>query len=208
MAAFVEGTLDAYTRRRVAAHVDHCQACFDLVAMLAALDTSKQPAVDPQLGDVVRRLPRGPRLAWLAPAMSAAAAAIVVVAWWNAGERRPEALRTPHSPTAALAPADALRSSPSTDEIRLEEPLEGTVADSGTTVRWRGPDAVSSYEIQVATPSGDVLWKHQVAGQQRTATLDVKCPSNQTCYLWVAAYLPEGRRITSNIVKFQSESRR
>jgi hypothetical protein len=29
-------------------------------------------------------------------------------------------------------------------------------------------------------------------------------PAGQPCYVWVAAYLPEGRRLTSNVVKVRA----
>ena len=64
-------------------------------------------------------------------------------------------------------------------------------------------DAVS-FEIQVTTPEGDLLWSRHVAGSARSVTIDAALPDGAACYLWVAAYLPGGRRVPSDVVKVRA----
>jgi hypothetical protein len=71
-------------------------------------------------------------------------------------------------------------------------------------VRWTAPAEAVSFEIQVTTPEGDLLWSRHVAGSARSVTIDAALPQGAACYLWVAAYLPGGRRVSSDVVKVRA----
>jgi len=73
-------------------------------------------------------------------------------------------------------------------------------------VRWLGPPEATSYDIQVTTSAGDVVLNRHVAGTEHEARIELPSGSEAINYLWVAAYLPEGRRITSNVVRIRLSS--
>jgi anti-sigma factor RsiW len=209
MAAFVDGTLAAGERADVQRHLDRCDACFDLAATLGTLAIHPPPVVDDHLRDAVVRTPARP--GWVRralPAMSVAAALLLAVAWWK-GPSHPTSV-APNAPAIVTAPsseAGAMRSTGSAaDRVVLEQPRDGDLVRSRPEIRWTGPADAVSYEVQVTTPGGDVLWRRQVDGAHRTLTIDAPLPAGQACYVWVAAYLPQGRRITSNIVKVKAAS--
>jgi hypothetical protein len=136
------------------------------------------------------------------PAISAAAAVLVAVVWWRTPARIDSQAPEPAAAaTATPAGSDGTRSSAGDGLVIVEQPREGDTIDDRPLVRWRGPGDATSYELQLATAAGDVLLKQQVQAGQREVRLEVAGHQGEVCYLWVAAYLPEGRRIASNVVK-------
>ena len=85
--------------------------------------------------------------------------------------------------------------------VVVEEPRDGDNVEGQPLVRWQGPREASSFEVTLTTLSGDVILKRQVQGAERQVRLDVPGHQGEVCYLWIAAYLPEGRRVSSNVVK-------
>jgi anti-sigma factor RsiW len=208
IAAFVEGTLVAEHRAVFESHLDACASCFDLVASLGRLVGQPAPAVSDALRSAVLAPARhASERRYVLPALAAAAVVLLAVSWWG----RPATSSGGSVPAPGVAPATAPetpleRAAPGGARVRLEAPPDGASISGGFDITWTGPTEAVSYEVQVATAAGDVLWSRQVEGEQRTLHVDEALPSRRVCYLWVAAYLPEGRRITSNIVKIQAVS--
>ena len=202
IAALVDGALAGIEQRAVVRHVERCEACFDLVATLGAQVSKPLPSVDAALREAALRAAAPPRnIRRLLPAISAAAAVLVAVVWWRTPVQIPQPAQA--APTATTAPVrpDGTRSSGSVGLVVVEEPREGETIDGQPLVRWQGPQDATSYEVQLTTAAGDVVLKHQVQASQHELRLQVPGHQGEACYLWVAAYLPEGRRIASNVVK-------
>ena len=98
-------------------------------------------------------------------------------------------------------PGDEVRSVPGEGLLVVEAPHNGEQIRGTQIVRWRGVPKATSYEVQVTTVAGDVVLKRQVAASDHEARIEISPPREDTYYLWVVAYLPEGRRITSNVMK-------
>jgi hypothetical protein len=202
IAAFIEGTLPSNERTRLLRHVDSCANCFDLIAILSADDGETRPQVDPAL---IRAVVRRPEPSWFRrqlPAVAAAAVVLLAVGWW----RLPGRTTTQPTPTDLAAPVapDQSTRSVAAAEIVVEQPKDGDILLGRPQVRWTGPADAVSYEVFVTTPAGDVLWQKRVGGAARTLSLDAPLPAGQSCYVWVDAYLPEGRQLTSNVVKVRA----
>jgi anti-sigma factor RsiW len=202
IAAFVDGVLPPDERAAVQRHVDTCASCFDLIATLSRLDEQELPNVEPDLQRAVLHRPvQRPSLFRQLPALGAAAAVLLAVAWWKLPER-------PHMPTAApavVAPAapqsaEATRSMPSTI-IAVEQPRDGETINGQPEVRWTAPAEAVTFEVVVTSAAGDTMWQQRLAGTVRSTRVEGKLPPGQAYYLWVAAYLPEGRRLISNVVR-------
>jgi anti-sigma factor RsiW len=207
IAAFLDGALPPDERARLQRHIDGCASCFDLIATLSAQEAQELPDVDPALQRVVVRRKEAAR--WIpraVPALGVAAAVLLAVVWW----RQPERLAAPRpaAPGVTIAGDDTTRSV-ATTAVTVEQPRDGDTVDGRTEVRWstRAVDAVA-FDVVVTTPAGDVLWRGRLSGTARSArvgaSLPASLPAGQPCYLWVAADLPDGRSLTSNIVNVRS----
>jgi anti-sigma factor RsiW len=197
IAAFADGLLSPAEREAIGQHIDRCEACFDLVATLGVQATGPLPAVDQGLRAAVMRAGTRSRGRRLLPALSAAAAILVAVVWWRA-----PAQVSPAPQPGAKAPAvETARSTATGSGVVVDEPRDGDNVEGQSLVRWQGPREAASYEVLLTTVSGDVILKRQVQGSDRQLRLDVPGHQGEVGYLWVDAYLPEGRRVSSNVVK-------
>jgi anti-sigma factor RsiW len=199
IAAFVDGALSAAERAELQHHVDRCAACFDLLATLSAQVQQPVPTVEQTLREAAlgrhRQLARAYRTV---PALAAAAALVVAVVWWRqpAGDRM-----VPLTTVATQAPADSGTRSFGSGGVHVEQPVDGDLINGKPEVRWSAPTDAVAFEIIVTSSAGDVLWQRRVPGTSRSARVEVDLPSGKPYYLWVAAFLPENRRLASNVVK-------
>jgi Putative zinc-finger len=208
LAAFVEGSLSGEERNEVSLHLDTCATCFDLTASLAGVINQPLPAVDPALRSRVETQSNPRWLTRALPTLSAAAVFLVALVWWKAPSQPVASSATPSAQTTAGAPnPEAVRAGRDESAVRLEQPRDGDLLVGRPELRWTGPATATSYEIQVTTSSGDLLWKRQVDGTQHSVRLETDLPVGRHCYVWVAAYLVEGRRLTSNIVHVTAAER-
>jgi hypothetical protein len=203
IAAFVDGATSPGDRASVARHVDGCVRCFELVASLARLRDNALPEVDTPLREAVVRAPVQSR--WITqrlPAVAAAAAVVLAVVWWRLPE--PSApVPVPSAASVPSSPAEPTRAAGGS-AVTVEQPKDGDVLGGHPEVRWNGPGETVTYEVLVTSAAGDVLWQRRVPGSVHNVELGAALPAGQPCYLWVAAYLPEGRRLTSNVIKVRA----
>ena len=201
IAAFVDGAKSPADRASVARHVDECVRCFELVASLIALADRPLPEVDTALRAAALRTQVPSR--WLTkrlPALAAAAAVMLTVVWWRLpAPPTPASKAAPPAVSSPSAPAEATRAIRES-AVTVEQPKDGDILSGHPKIRWNGPAEAVSYEVQLTTEAGDVLWRRRVPGTVHTVELDAVM-ANQPCHLWVDAYLPEGRLLTSNVVK-------
>jgi hypothetical protein len=199
IAAFIDGTLAVEDQEQIRRHIDSCQECFDLAALLGRITAERPPVVQPELRARVLTPASSFWVRRVLPATSAAAVFLVAVVWWKA----PGHSTLPAAPAIAptMATADTVRSSGEGDVVRLEQPRDGDLVIGRPELRWTGPAEATSYEVQVTTSAGEPIWKRQVDGAQHAIRLETDLPAGRHCYVWVAAYLAEGRRVTSNVVR-------
>jgi len=202
IAAFIDGTLPPGERAELLEHLDGCANCFDLIATLSAHQTEPLPEVDPALLEPVLRRREPSWIRRQLPAFAAAAMVLLAVGWWRLPGRSTTATTRPDI-AAPIVPDQSTRSVAAAGVV-VEQPKDGDVLLGRPEVRWTGPADAVSYEVLLTTPAGDVLWQKRVSGAVRTLPLDIALPAGQPCYVWVAAYLPEGRRLTSNVVKVRT----
>jgi hypothetical protein len=121
----------------------------------------------------------------------------VTLVWW----RTPAQVSPAPEPGAAAPAVETARSTGTGSGVVVDEPRDGDTVEGQPLVRWQGPREAASYEVQLTTVSGDVILKRQVQGAERQVRLDVPGHQGEVCYLWISAYLSEGRRVSSNVVK-------
>jgi hypothetical protein len=202
IAAFVDGAPSPAERASVARHVDGCARCFELVASLVTLRARPLPEVETPLREAALRTPTPS--GWVAkrlPALAAAAAVVLAVVWWRLPE--PSAVPVPSAVSLPSLSAEPTRAAGGS-AVTVEQPKDGDVLGGHLEVRWNGPGETVTYEVLVASAAGDVLWQRRVPGAVHNVELATALPAGQPCYVWVAAYLPEGRRLTSNVVKVRA----
>jgi len=203
IAAFVDGAPSPAERASVARHVDGCARCFELVASLVTLRARPLPEVETPLREAALRTPTPS--GWVAkrlPALAAAAAVVLAVVWW----RHPEPSAPVSAPAAVSVPSSPDESTRAVggSSVTVEQPEDGDVLGGRPEIRWSGPGETVTYEVLVTTAAGDVLWQRRVPGAVHSVELDAALPAGQPCYVWVAAYLSEGRRLRSNVVKVRA----
>ncbi len=145
------------------------------------------------------------RRGWLTqrlPALAAAAAVVVAVVWWRLPEPSAPG-STPPPVSVPSSPAQSTRALGGSSVI-VEQPKDGDVVSGHPTIRWNGPAEAVTYEVLVTTAAGDVLWQRRVAGAVHSVEIGAALPAGEPCYVWVDAYLSEGRRLTSNLVKVRA----
>jgi anti-sigma factor RsiW len=201
LAAFVDGQLTESSRDETAVHLDTCAVCFDRVAAIAHA-AGASVFVPPELVRTVTAPSRGlPGWRTWLPAGAVAAGLLLAVAV----SRPSSPVMTPAGPPT---PAEPVRSrgaavlTPVVEVPRDDEPLE-----AGFQVRWRSPESAVFSEVKLTTAGGDVLWSTEVQGAVSQLEVPVAPRANGIAYLWVTAHLPEGRKVSSNVVRIRGVTR-
>lgn len=196
LAAFVDGVLPDADRALAIHHVDGCAVCLDRVAVLAALTDAAAKPVPAGLVEAATRLPAPwtRRAAWCG---AMAAGVLLAVSLWPIRE-----LGRPLDPATPSATSERVRTSPAgTAALVVETPRDNQRLAPGFEVRWQGPASAVFYEVQLTTADGDLLWSAHVEGTTSHIAVPTILSATQPSYLWVTAHLPEGRRLTSNVVR-------
>ena len=85
----------------------------------------------------------------------------------------------------------------------LLQPLDSTQISGELRFRWRPVNGSLFYEIRVTTAAGDPVWQseriHLTAGQLPTS---IRLTAGEKYFVWVVAYLPEGKTVRSSAVAF------
>ncbi len=58
------------------------------------------------------------------------------------------------------------------------------------------------YEIRVVTAEGDLVWRERIEGSRVQFPAGVQLVKGQKYFVWVRAYLPEGKTAKSAVVGF------
>ena len=219
IAAYVDNTLSQTRKARVEIHLSKCERCrvvvTDVVKLQRELDLTPPPSelarIPVQLGRAVSA-----RSPWIwAPV--AAAALIVLITVTIGLLREPQKLQVmaPLPPSAPMiakaeprpshnAPVSEILRKPQLPEIQpvlLFPRQDSIVVGEHLEFNWKLVSHSSYYEISVVTSDGDLLWEGQ------TEKLVLHLPSEVVLkrgsyFVWVTAYLPDGRVAKSSPVRF------
>jgi hypothetical protein len=207
IAGFIDNALEQGEMRRIRRHVAGCAFCLERVGFVARLQEAEPPEVSTDLLARVSDLPEirpttKPTRRWRWPAASAAAAVVLLVL-----------------SVGRIGPFDGGRDQTSGDVRTLPEltlrpevlsPREGAVVPARRLdqleIRWTAVPKAVYYEIRLVTADGVRVWDARVETTSRTIPAGLRVDAGQELFVWVRAYLPDGRSLQSGIVGFQLES--
>jgi len=221
LASYVEGTTQPSGRARIESHLAKCGHCCGVVADVIKLQRLELPEVPEGLirRSVAEKPGRSKRRLWLLvpiAAMSMAAVAIVAMLTLS----KPERLSLPpqSAPAAPLiarsepSPAAVVPHGTKVDELRSTSSLEPipilTFPERGTAIRrellkfeWKSVPKTRYYKIQMVTPEGDLVWESQAETSTSQVPRVVRV-NDGAYFVWVSAYLDDGRVRRSAPVRF------
>lgn len=224
LAAYADNQLEDRARHSLEDHLAGCEFCPGQLAFLARLQGSEPPEqVPPQLLARARELAAKqtrslwvPGLRWATAFGAAASLLLVATLWLNQPEisvsppsppegPSPESLAAPPPiPPAPAEPLPSVRSrQPEPVAPELLFPAEGSVVRAGyIDFQWRGMPRSLFYEIRVVTAEGDLVWRGRAEATRVQLPPDVQLAAGQKYFVWVRAYLPEGKTAKSAVVGF------
>jgi len=218
IAAYLEGVVNAADRNRIESHLADCGYCRSLVADVVTMQRLDPPALP--LGLTQRAIalvaPRARRGRWiLLPAAAMAGVAFMVIASLMLRSPRQLVVPVPSAPAAPLIaksePAPTrppvvdmvrrLTSAVALPSLVFPKPDEVVTRDR-LVFNWKAVPRSRYYELHVVTPEGEPVWE----AQSQTAFL--KVPSNVgltdgSYFVWISAYLDDGRVQKSSVIRFQ-----
>ena len=226
LAAFADGRLGPADDRAVEVHLARCGSCAAEVASLLRLEQAEMPSeVGEGLLAQARGLAISPPARWDRPvwrwAAVAATAGVLTVGTtlWMRLSPSPPALISPTaapagapfippmpSATAPEPPARTVRSAPATiASPQLLAPREGAlVGIAGVEFRWKEVRPSLFYEVRVTDAEGGLVWEGRTEGRQIRLSPEVRLTSGEAYFVWVRAYLPEGKTVESRVVGFRA----
>jgi len=200
LAAFVDGGLPESTRSRVEGHLALCDSCLQHVAAAVRDQESPIPEVPPRLVAQARTLVEPASPGNLTPvwrwSMISAAAGLALVAATLIWELRTASERGP-------LPAEVRSGAGRVVAAELLMPTEGSIVGrEQLDFRWREVAGAISYEIQLVTADGDVLWHGRTTETSVELPATVPIAPGQEVYAWVRAHLLDGGTLMSDPVGF------
>ena len=225
IASYLDAAVDSTTRGRLQSHFADCEYCRALVAELVKVQRDREmPSLPPGLMQrAVALVPsKSTRMHWLwAPAAAMAGTVFLVIT--AVVLRSPEQLiipspSTPAAPSIAKSEPAPTLSAPTHEVVRkpssadlmpsVVSPHRGSiVAREGLEFQWKTVPHSRYYEIHVVTSEGDLVWEGQSEGSAMQPPADVKL-NNGSYFVWITAYLQNGREAKSTPVRFSLASSR
>jgi Putative zinc-finger len=219
LAAYIDGNLSAVQRQALERHLADCSYCLELVAgavsearqtALATPNWLRQRAED-QAG---RARSKNRRWAWaLAPVLIGLIAVAVLVKspghlkeeGPREGPNYPPAATAPQSsPSTIIQPAEPTRSAEGqTESLRLIVPSIGaTIKPNQLRFEWTAATNASYYDVRLMTSEGQLVWEERSdQANVRPPTALKIAPGNY--FVWVTAYLNDGRELQSAPSRFR-----
>ncbi len=236
IAAYVDGRLASPARERVEGHLARCEACLGQLVFLLRLEKAQPPPPVPESllararasAASGRRRVLAPGLQWAALAGATASAFFVAAVWL----RQPSPIVPPAAPSApppaekaspppaspgpsaaAAAPASPpprrVRGGGGSPAPEILVPREGSVVPGdGLEIRWRGVRGALVYEVRLVTADGSLVWEERTEATAALLPAGVRLEPGRRYYVWVRAYLSEGRTLKSAAFGFSVDGRR
>ena len=230
LAAYTENRLAEPSRQRIEVHVSKCAHCLGHVAFLLKVGDMQAPEVPadllrrvqqppvelPRSGLIWRWAPVGAIAASLAIAVSIAVrqpehplpqlpstpAAPAVLADRSTGQRLPGQMppesQPPRTPARQTRSVNRLAAAP-----LLIAPKAGSVVDrKDFELRWKDVPRALFYEVRIATSEGSLVWKARVEQTSLRLPGEIQLRPGQSYFVWVRAYLPEGKVVRTEASPF------
>ncbi len=211
VATLLDGGLAEPARQGIEGHLAACGHCLGMMADLLQLRDLEPPRVAPDLvRRALERVPeprewRRPQRWQIALPLAATLMLAVGVSLWQQDS-------APVEPSTGRATsgreAGAVRQqAPAGEALVIIAPAEGAVVAAGAEVRWSAASRGLFYELQVVSDEGSLVW------QGRTEETSLRLPAGSRLadggeyFLWVRAYLPEGKTARTPAVGFRVEQR-
>jgi hypothetical protein len=220
IAAYLEQRLEPKERSRFEAHLADCDFCLDIIGGLVRQQRTPElaEAPAPLVSKAANPLPAktGWRISrrWV---LVPASVALIVAAVLLQRSLQPEpSLASISAPTVKKSrPPAALLNPPSqlpeeqylrklapvqTVEV-LEPQPESVVLRERLRFRWKAVGDVAYYELRLANSEGDLMWQGQESNPVAQLPADLPLQPGRY-FVWVRAYLHDGRTIKSDPVPF------
>jgi hypothetical protein len=203
-ALFVAAAMDADDRARAVAHIAACDDCLERIVAITELEREQAPASAP-----------GPALAramtlLTAPAVArfpirhrmplAAAASLMVMLLGALVLDNPSWL--PGQPDGGYR---ELRSGPGAASVPgLLAPRDAeTLPRAAVRFAWTPVEDSLFYEVELLAANGDMLWQERSEALQSAPPQTLFLDPEQLHYVWVRAYLRDGKTVKSQSVSFR-----
>jgi hypothetical protein len=226
IAAYRDHRMDSREKGRVEAHLAECDFCLGQVVFLSRMGRAPVPESVP--GELISRAQKlvpsrtrtvfGWAWRWEAVAATVAGLAVVVVLSLRNPVREvptvqpsPAVAPTTQAPSPAApgvpsqpAPLPAVRRArPQISAPALLSPRPNATLSGGPVeFRWEGVRNALYYEVQVVTADGDLVWESRTEGNATSLSSDVSLQTGQRYFVWVQAFLAEGKTTKSTAVAF------
>ncbi len=209
-AGMIDGTLPDVARARLTDHLAHCQKCLDLVTCLVSVQDRPDDQVPQELLAAALKLgskekPTGrfpARFQWHT-ALAAAAGVIVMVGilLTQYPQLSEIVLHSELSQSADSASQAVRLNRQGQDHLNMIFVSPGAAIDSQSPeFRWSGVDQSLYYEIQVLSDNGDIVWEERTEDTRLQLPSEVQLDHDKEYFVWVRAYLPDGKTIKSKAV--------
>jgi len=224
LAAYLDGTLDPAAKNKAELHLANCAACCSLIADVAAMRRS-QPRPLPfgleQRAVAVTSPRRNAGRRVLIPVTTALVIALSLAAMLLMTAKKeistiptskvaPIVARTEPPPSLSVpATSNIVRQSGPSDPIPgLIFPQENAVIKPGELfMKWKAVPRARYYEVHLVDAEGEPLWQgeSQAASTGVPGTVMLK---DGAYFVWIAAYIEDGRVQKSSPVRFVVNSSR
>ncbi len=226
IAAYRDHRLDSREKDRVEAHLAECDFCLGQVTFLSRMGQAPVPESVP--GELISRAQKlvasrsGSVFGWAwrweaVTATVAGLAVVVVLSLRNPVREVPTVQPSPAVAPTTRAPLQAApevprqpaplptvrRASPRISAPALLSPRpNATLSGRLVEFRWEGVRDALYYEVQVVTADGDLVWESRTEGNTTSLPSDVSLQTGQRYFVWVQAFLAEGKTTKSTAVAF------
>lgn len=210
--ALVDESASLADRPGLMAHVAACDDCRQLVGALGRMsDAGLAPVPDDLFAKAlaVGTAGRSVLAARWWQVAAAAACVIVGVNLWRGvaplSEKGPGAVPAVSN---ASAPVDMVRGTGPLEPPRLlEPPADGAVGGVPVVFRWTAVDKAVQYRVQLLSADGDIVWSETTSETSLRFDRPLAGGAGLQYYAWVAAQMPEGRRLQSPVVRLVGQPR-
>jgi Putative zinc-finger len=219
LAAYIDGSMSSEHRRALERHLADCNYCLELVAGEVSEVRQTAPATPTWLrqraeDQAGRAKSKNRRWAWvLAPVLTGLVTVALLVKspghlkeeGPREGPNNPPAVTAPQSsPSTTIQPAEPTRSAEGqTKSLRLIVPSMGA-ASRASQLRfvWTAIPNASYYQVRLMTEEGQLVWEERLdqANVRPPSALKI-APGNY--FVWVTAYLNDGRELQAAPTRFQ-----
>lgn len=118
----------------------------------------------------------------------------------------PHPRKTLPKPRPAQMPAPAIRSAEANDLApKLLSPRDGAALKrEDLEFRWQAANDALFYEVVLMTESGDLVFEKKTEATHLRISADVSLAAGTKYFVWVRAYLREGKTAKSGVVTFRT----